>query len=124
MYLRMSFNFFSVSLAALVMAVPGRGLAQDDAATVARRIAAVSSIAADEYALGVAGGRVISEAELTEARLFLGEARDAAAGLPEPVRTAALDRLARLLDHARTLGDPGALRREASRARVAASSTR
>jgi high-affinity iron transporter len=58
----------------------------------------------------VADGRVLSQAEVTEARLFLGEARDAAARLPEPVRTGALRRLERLLEHARTLGDPDSLR--------------
>jgi high-affinity iron transporter len=106
----MSFIFRSLALLAAVAATTAAAQTQDDAAAVARRIAAISSIAADEYALGVAHGRVVSEAELTEARLFLGEARDAAQRLPEPVRSEVMTRLARLLDHARRADDPEALR--------------
>ncbi|HET7040144.1 MAG TPA: cytochrome c, partial [Gemmatimonadales bacterium] len=89
---------------------PASLFAQDDAAGIARRIAAVSSIAADEYALGVSGGRIVSQAELTEARLFLGEARDAAATLPGPVRDDARHRLERLLEQARRLDEPARIR--------------
>jgi high-affinity iron transporter len=106
----MSFTFSAFALTALALTGPASVSAQDDPAALARRIATVSSIAADEYALGMAGGRVLSEAEVTEARLFLGEARDAAARLPEPVRTDAMRRLGRLLEQARTLGDPDSLR--------------
>jgi len=106
----MGFNFSAIPLAVLALTEPATVSAQDDPAALARRIATVSAIAADEYALGVAGGRVLSEAEVTEARLFLGEARDAAARLPEPVRTGAMRRLELLLEHARTLGDPDSLR--------------
>jgi high-affinity iron transporter len=109
----MSFTFLFLSLAPLaLLATPGPALSpgQDDPAALARRIATISSIAADEYALGVTGGRVISEAELTEARLFLVEARDAAVRLPESVQVDAVTRLERLLDHARRLGDPDSLR--------------
>ena len=52
-------------------------------------MADVAAIALDEYGVGVVGGRVVSEAELREAHLFLDEAPQAAAVLPEPVVTSA-----------------------------------
>jgi high-affinity iron transporter len=78
--------------------------------TVARRIATVSAIAVDEYALGVAGGQVVSAAELGEARLFLTEARRLAEQLPSAVQLEATTRLDRLRDAAGRLDDPAALR--------------
>jgi high-affinity iron transporter len=106
----MSLIFRLTAIAAVACAAPGPALAQTDPEALARRIAAASSIAADEYALGVDRGRIISQAELTEARLFLGEAREASRGLPEPVRSDAMARLERLLDQARRLDDPGQIR--------------
>lgn len=78
--------------------------------TVARRIATVSAIAVEEYALGVAGGRVVSATELEEARLFLTEARELAEQLPSRVRREATAGLDRLHDAAGRLDDPTALR--------------
>jgi high-affinity iron transporter len=105
----MGFNFRLALLLAVAIR-PTSLSAQDDAATIARRVAAVSSIAADEYALGVSDGRIVSQAELTEARLFLGEARDAAVRLPTPVREDARRRLEQLLEQARRLDDPARVR--------------
>ena len=51
-------------------------------AAAARRVAAVAQLAADEYALGVSGGRIVAAAEVEEARLFLAEARRNATRLP------------------------------------------
>jgi high-affinity iron transporter len=65
-------------------------LAQDDPSATARRIADVTAIALDEYVVGVIGGRVVSEDELREARLFIEEARRAADQLPADARDAAL----------------------------------
>lgn len=53
----------------LVMLLPGSYLVAQDA--VVRRIAAVSTIAIDEYALGVSGGTVVNQREYDEAALFL-----------------------------------------------------
>ena len=53
-----------------------------EVAAAARRVAAVAQLAADEYALGVSGGRVVAAPEVEEARLFLAEARRIAARLP------------------------------------------
>ena len=76
---------------------------------IARRIATVSAIAVEEYALGVADGRVVSAAELEEARLFLMEARKLAEQLPPGVQVEATMRLDRLRDAAGRLDDPTAL---------------
>jgi high-affinity iron transporter len=51
-------------------------------AAAARRVAAIAQLAADEYALGVSGGRIVAAPEVEEARLFLAEARRNATRLP------------------------------------------
>ena len=54
-----------------------------DSVPVVRRVAATSQLAAQEYAVGVVNGRVVAQAEVDEARLFLQEARRAAEQLPD-----------------------------------------
>src|SRR6188474_2757695 len=51
-------------------------------AAAARRVAATAQLAAEEYALGVSGGRIVAAPEVEEARLFLAEARRNATQLP------------------------------------------
>jgi len=66
----------------------------------ARRLANTVRLAAQEYRLGVQGGRVVAPAEIEEARLFLVEASQAATGLPSYSRanaTAAIERLKALI---------------------------
>lgn len=53
-----------------------------EVAAAARRVAAIAQLAADEYALGVSGGRIVAAPEVEEARLFLAEARRNATRLP------------------------------------------
>ena len=53
-----------------------------DPAPLVRRLAATAQLAAQEYRIGIVGGRVASQAEVDEARLFLQEARRAAQALP------------------------------------------
>ncbi len=53
-----------------------------DPAPVARRLAATALLAAQEYRVGIVEGRVVSRAEIDEARLFLGESRRSAQALP------------------------------------------
>jgi high-affinity iron transporter len=88
-------------------APPPTAVAQDTAATV-RRVAATATLAAQEYRIGVVDGRVVAEAEVEEARLFLEEARRAATSLsgsaPDPVAT--LDSLLALV---MALGSPDSL---------------
>ena len=45
-----------------------------DSAVVARRVAASAQLAAQEYRIGVVGGKIVAAAEVEEARLFLNEA--------------------------------------------------
>jgi len=77
-----------------------RGLASQaqDSLAVARRIVAAASLAAKEYAAGVAprGGRVTAPAEVEEAKQFLDEARLDAPALPSAVRTVAASELSAL----------------------------
>ncbi len=53
-----------------------------EVAAAARRVAAMAQLAAEEYALGVSGGRIVAAPEVEEARLFLAEARRNASRLP------------------------------------------
>jgi len=53
-----------------------------EVAAAARRVAATAQLAAEEYALGVRGGRIVAAPEVEEARLFLAEARRNATRLP------------------------------------------
>ena len=71
-----------------------------DRVPVARRVAATAQLAAQEYRIGVVGGRVVAPAEVEEAALFLKEARRSAALLPGTIgtlATAEIDALARLV---------------------------
>jgi high-affinity iron transporter len=81
--------------AALSVIVPGVARAQDSVAT-ARRVFATASLAAEEYGVGVVGGRVVSVAEVEEARLFIGEARKAAMALPPALAVASDSALAEM----------------------------
>ncbi|MDH5195971.1 MAG: FTR1 family protein [Gemmatimonadota bacterium] len=88
-------------------AMPAR--AQSGVDATARRIATVSTIAAEEYALGVVGGEVVSAAELEEARLFLVEARRLAEQLPAAVRQTVVSQLDGLLATVERRGDVAVL---------------
>jgi high-affinity iron transporter len=99
-------NLLLAAAAAVLGAVPATAQSPE---TVARRIATVSTIASEEYGLGVAAGRVVSAAEVQEARLFLAEATRLADGLPAAVRGAARARLDRVRRAADRLDDPAIL---------------
>ena len=68
----------ATSLTSALSAQPSR----PEIAAAARRVAATAQLAADEYALGVSGGRIVAAPEVEEARLFLAEARRNATRLP------------------------------------------
>src|SRR5258706_1701050 len=70
--------------------------AQQDVPASARRLAATTQLAAQEYRLGVSGGRVVAQAEVDEAKLFLAEARRNADHIPEPAAAPARVALHRL----------------------------
>jgi high-affinity iron transporter len=85
-------------LLGLSVAVRAAGQARDSL-SVARRIVAAASLAAKEYAIGVApgGGRVTAPSEVSEAREFVDQARLDVGFLPAVVRAAADSDLAALL---------------------------
>lgn len=64
-----------------------------DRVAIVRRVAATAQLAAQEYRVGVADGRITAPAEVEEARLFLQESRRSAALLPAEARREALSRL-------------------------------
>src|SRR3954462_8352608 len=90
----------------LVASLAGQTLQQDslqDPAPAIRRLAATSQLAAQEYRLGVAGGKVVAPEEVAEAKLFLGETRRSAELLPDPARRETLRQVSavqELLDQA------------------------
>ena len=61
-----------------------------DPAPLVRRLAATAQLAAQEYRIGIADGRVASQAEVDEARLFLQESRRSAQALPAELSRSAL----------------------------------
>lgn len=65
----------------ILLALSG-AMTTTDSAAVARRIAASAQLAAQEYRVGVVGGRVVAPAEVDEAKLFLSEAKRTARLLP------------------------------------------
>ncbi|HEU5049285.1 MAG TPA: FTR1 family protein [Gemmatimonadales bacterium] len=92
-------NFIYAAVLAAVAAAPLA--AQDGPAPAVRRVASTALLAAQEYAIGVRGGRVVMAAEVDEAKLFLKESRRSAEALPEAERAqviAALDSVIALVD--------------------------
>lgn len=79
---------------------------QDDPSVALRRMAATAKLAAQEYAIGVASGNVVSQAEVDEAELFLAEALRAAEGLPDGVRSRTRIALESILSMVRTTAAP------------------
>ena len=81
--------------ALLVAAVSAAPLAaQGEPAPAVRRLASTALLAAQEYAIGVRGGRIVMAAEVDEAKLFLKESRRSAESLSAPER----DRMIAALD--------------------------
>jgi high-affinity iron transporter len=80
-----------------------------DLAAIVRRVAATATLAAQEYRIGVAGGRVVAPAEVEEARLFLEEARRSAGGLPSDSGANPVGTLDSLLALVKRLASPDTL---------------
>jgi len=70
------------TLVLALSALPSSAHAADDPTAVARRIAASTQLAAQEYRIGVRNGKIVADAEVEEARLFLTEAKRSAKLLP------------------------------------------
>ncbi|HEU5170364.1 MAG TPA: FTR1 family protein [Gemmatimonadales bacterium] len=102
----------TAAVAALLLGfAPADSLQQptSDHVTAARRVAATAQLAAQEYRIGVSGGRVVAPAEVEEARLFLTEARRSASVLPPAVRGPAGREIDALLALVGTIGPPDSL---------------
>ena len=74
-----------------------------------RRVLATTSLAAKEYAVGVAGGTVVASAEVDEALLFLKEAGFAAGELPAPVASQVGDLVGAMRNLVQATGTPSAV---------------
>ncbi len=85
-----------------VQSPPGGG----DLAPVVQRIATTVQLAAQEYRIGVQGGRVIAPAEVEEASLFLAEARRTAGRLPPESAAATITAVDALIAAVARTADP------------------
>src|SRR3954447_9468819 len=78
-----------LSAAALVLSTLAAPLqtadSAPDLAPTVRRVAATAQLASQEYRAGIVKGRVVAQAEVDEARLFLQESRRSAALLPAKI---------------------------------------
>ena len=86
---------------ASLLSAPQQTTVPPDPAPLVRRLAATAQLAAQEYRLGIVDGRVVSRAEVDEARLFLQESRRSAQALPAELSRAVLpeiDSVIRLVD--------------------------
>jgi len=101
-------------MTAAAVPAPAAGQAADTLA-VARRVVAATSLAAKEYALGVAegGGRVTHLEEVEEASLFIRNAREDVPQLPAAVRAVADSQLAVIAALIASLGPPAEVERQA-----------
>ena len=101
----------SIVIAALALA-PGQAT---DSHKAARRVVAATSLAAKEYALGVAegGGRIVQLEEVEEARLFILNARRDVGLLPAAVRAHADSGLVELAALVDDLAPPAEVERRA-----------
>jgi high-affinity iron transporter len=75
-------------------------------APLVRRLAATAQLAAQEYRIGIVDGKVVAQAEVDEARLFLQESRRSAALLPAEARKEALGQIDSLLHLVSRLAEP------------------
>ncbi len=100
----------STIASALLLATPQQGvqstLPGDDLAPIVQRIATTVQLAAQEYRIGVSGGRVISPAEVEEANLFLAEARRTAERLPPESSTSTIGAIDQLIAMVGRTADP------------------
>jgi high-affinity iron transporter len=107
---------------ATLLAVPQQTAAPTDPAPLVRRVAATAQLAAQEYRLGVAGGRVVLQPEVDEAALFLQESRRSAAALPDRVATDAIAKLDSIIALVKRTGSPDSVDLHVSRLTTALAS--
>ena len=102
-------GFLPILLAASPLQANQQPVVSQDAAPVARRIAATAQLAAQEYRIGVIDGRVVAKAEVEEAELFLQEARRSAALLPPEAGRPATTEIDALLSLVKGTASPDSL---------------
>src|SRR3954454_8856506 len=99
-----------LSAAALVLSTLAAPLQTADSAPVlaptVRRVAATAQLASQEYRAGIVKGRVVAQAEVDEARLFLQESRRSAALLPAKFRASTTDAIDSLIALVNAAGSP------------------
>jgi high-affinity iron transporter len=93
-------------LGATLLTFPQQATNPTDPAPVVRRLAATAQLAAQEYRVGIVDGRVVSPAEVDEARLFLQESRRSAGALPTHLRPAAVARIDTVIALVNRTGEP------------------
>jgi high-affinity iron transporter len=93
-------------LGATLLTFPQQATNPTDPAPLVRRLAATAQLAAQEYRLGIVDGRVVSPAEIDEARLFLQESRRSAGALPTQLRPAAVARIDTVIALVNRTGEP------------------
>ena len=100
----------SVLTSALLLAAPQQGVQSsaggEDLSPVVQRIATTVQLAAQEYRIGVSGGRVVSPAEVEEAHLFLAEARRTAERLPPESSASTIGAIDQLIAAVGRTADP------------------
>ena len=79
---------------------------QAELSPVVQRIATTVQLAAQEYRVGVQGGRVVAPAEIEESLLFLAEARRTAERLPPDASQGTIGAIDRLIIAVRSTADP------------------
>ncbi|MFL5459578.1 MAG: FTR1 family protein [Gemmatimonadales bacterium] len=77
-----------------------------DVVPAVRRVAATAQLASQEYRVGIVNGRVVSQAEVDEARLFLQESRRSAALLPTKFRLSTISGIDSLIALVSAAGSP------------------
>jgi high-affinity iron transporter len=97
---------YGLGLILSIANIGGPSAVQDDPTAALRRLAATAQLAAQEYAIGVESGTVVSQAEVDEAELFLAEALRAADGLPDGVRSRSRIALESILSMIRATAAP------------------
>lgn len=93
-------------LGASLLSAPQQTTSPTDPAPLVRRLAATAQLAAQEYRVGIVDGRVVSQAEVDEARLFLKESRRSAQALPAELSRGALAEIDSIIKLVGNVGAP------------------
>lgn len=93
-------------IGASLLSAPQQPTFPTDPAPLVRRLAATAQLAAQEYRVGIVDGRVVSQAEVDEAGLFLRESLRSAQALPAELSRGALAELDSIIRMVRRVAPP------------------